>query len=1011
MIKHTIFYTGKIAATAVFVALTVTAFAATENVKGKVIDEATGEEIVGATIFWVEGKKGTVTDTDGRFALETVPTGATLRISYIGYAPQEIRAASSTPLTVVLQEERRQLDEVVVVGYGSQRRRELTGAIASVSKETLGRLAVSIDGLLGGAVSGLAVTQESGQPGAGASIRIRGGNSVTANNDPLYVVDGFIFYNDSRSTATGLDGFDSGLNPLAAINPSDIESVEVLKDVSATAIYGSRGANGVIIVTTKRGRRSGFRINYRYNVGVQHIARRLSLLNAAQWGALQHEIGMHYFPDPESLGQGTDWQSAVLQTGLAQSHELSISGGSENHRFLVSGGHTAQDGIVVGSGFRRFNGRINLEEQLNRLNLTVTLTAGKSTQDALTTFTPVAYNSSPYSYGISSPLTYALYIPPVIPVYADNGDYNYRNPYEHGYLSLGDRSVNPLSDLRNSVAQTVHTDLLAGVQARYPLTSALFAKAGFGAHLAHTTQNFFAPASSALGLETQGKGGIGNKRHEDLQSEYALEYTDDFGEAHHLNALAGYTFERTATAHVATTASHFTNEELKHNNLADGATLYPSISGLSRSTLHSLLARLNYTLHRRYNLTATFRADNSSRFARTRRWGVFPSLGLSWNVDEEAFFRLPAVNAFKVRLTAGTVGNQEIGDYEALQTYTAAHYNGGTVYYRDNNGNDRLGWETTEQYNLGADLGLFAGRFTLTADAYYKRTRDLLLQIPVSPLLGGGVQLQNVGNVTNKGFELALTYAPSLALSLSANVARNINRLQNLGDNNNLLQGRNQEQILRQGEPLGAFYGLVYQGTVQAGEDVTALPKTVYGTPQAGDLKFADLSGPAGKPDGVIDQHDRTVLGNVQPKYIGGLTATVTHRRLQLHGHLQASAGNRVHNHLRRFLELPRESYNASAALLDRVTPVGRARPYSFLDSRYVEDASFLRLRTLSLSYTQPLRHAGFAPDATLTFSLSAQNLFTLTPYQGYDPELSSGTDLGTYPTARTFSLTAALTL
>jgi TonB-linked SusC/RagA family outer membrane protein len=996
-----------------FAAVTTAVFGAGGEKRGRVIDEATGEDIIGATILWVEEGRGTVTDAEGRFVLASAQAGATLRISYIGYAPQEVRATSATPLTVALQEERTLLDEVVVVGYGTQRRRELTGAIAGVSKETLGRLAVSLDGLLGGAVSGLAVTQESGQPGAGSSIRIRGGNSVNANNDPLYVVDGFIFYNDSRSTATGLDGFESGLNPLAAINPSDIESVEVLKDVSATAIYGSRGANGVIIVTTKRGRRSGFRINYRYNVGVQHIARRLSLLNAAQWGALQNEIGIHTFADPESLGAGTDWQNAVLQTGLVQSHELSVSGGSESHRFLVSGGHTGQDGIVAGSGFRRFNGRINLEEQLNRLNLTVTLTAGKSTQDALTTFTPVAYNSSPYSYGISSPLTYALYLPPVIPVYAANGDYNYHNPYEHGYLSLGDRSVNPLSDLLNSVAQTIHTDLLAGVQARYPLTSALFAKAGFGAHLAQTTQNFFAPASSALGLETQGKGGIGNKRHEDLQSEYALEYTGDFGEAHHLNALAGYTFEHTATAHVATTASHFTNEELKHNNLADGATPYPPISGLSQSTLHSLLARLNYTLHQRYNLTATFRADNSSRFARTRRWGLFPSLGLSWNVDEEAFFRIPTVNALKLRLTAGTVGNQEIGDYESLQTYAVAHYNGGTAYYRGNSGNDRLGWETTEQFNLGADLGLFNGRLTFTADAYYKRTRDLLLQIPVSPLLGGGLQLQNVGNVTNKGFELALTYAPSAALTLSANIARNINRLQNLGDNNNLLQGRDQEQILRQGEPLGTFYGLVYQGTVQPGEDVSTLPKTVLGNgiPQIGDLKFADLSGPDGQPDGIINQHDRTVLGNVQPKYVGGLTATATHRRFQLHAHFQTSIGNRIHNHLRRFLELPRESYNASAALLESVTPVERARPYSFLDSRYVEDASFLRLRTLSLSYTQPIRHVGFSPDAALTFSLSAQNLFTLTRYQGYDPELSSGTDLGTYPTARTFSLTAALTL
>jgi TonB-linked SusC/RagA family outer membrane protein len=893
------------------------------------------------------------------------------------------------------------LDEIVVVAYGTQRRRELTGSISSVSKETLGQLSVSLDGVLAGAIPGVAVTQESGQPGGGSSIRIRGGNSVHANNDPLYVVDGFIFYNDNRSTQTGLTGFESSLNPLAAINPSDIQSVEVLKDVSATAIYGSRGANGVILVTTKRGRHNAFRLNYRYNAGIQNIARRLSILNAAQWGSLQNEIGIHSFPDPELLGEGTDWQNAVLRTGLVQNHELSLSGGSENHRFLVSGGQVRQDGIVVGSAFERLHGRINLEEQLNRFNLLVTLTAGKSTQDALTAFTPVAYNSSPYSFGISSPLTYALYIPPVIPIYNDDGSFNYRNPYEHGYLSLGDRSVNPLSDLQNSVAQTIHTHLLAGVQAKYPLTNTLTAKVSLGAHVAHTTQNFFAPSSSALGLETQGKGGIGNKRHEDLQTEYTLEYTTAFGHAHRLNALAGYTFEQMATSYATTYASHFTNEDLKHNNLADGATVYPPLSGLSRSTLHSLLARLNYTFRNRYHLTATFRADNSSRFAENHRWGLFPSLGLSWNAYE----------ALKLRLTAGTVGNQEIGDYEALQTYTAGHYNGATLYTRTNNGNDQLGWETTEQYNLGADLSLFSGLFTVTADAYYKRTRDLLLQIPVSPLLGGGIQLRNAGNVTNQGLEIALTYTPFTNLSLSANLARNINRLHNLGENNNLLQGRDQEQILLEGEPLGAFYGLVYQGTVQAGEDVSALPKTVYGTPQTGDLKFADLGGPDGLPDGVIDQHDRTVLGNIQPQYTGGFSATGSQGRFRLYLQLQTSIGASVHNHLRRFLELPRESYNASAALLDRVTPVARARPYSFLDSRYVEDASFLRLRTLALTYTQPLRRAGFSSDAALDFTLTAQNLFTLTPYQGYDPELSSGTDLGTYPTARVFSFTLALSL
>ncbi|MDR3129383.1 MAG: SusC/RagA family TonB-linked outer membrane protein [Tannerellaceae bacterium] len=892
-----------------------------------------------------------------------------------------------------------ELAEIVVVGYGRQRRRELTGSISSISRESLGQYSVSLEGVLSGTVPGVSVSQESGQPGSGASIRIRGGNSVHANNDPLYVVDGFIFYNDKSSTQTGLGGFESNLNPLAAINPSDIESIDVLKDVSATAIYGSRGANGVILITTKRGSHEGARVHYRYHVGVQHIAHRLSLLNAAEWGSLQNEIGIHSFPEPELLGVGTDWQNAVLRRGLVQSHELSFFGGRESHQFHVSGGHVGQEGIVMGSSFQRSHGRLNLEEKIKDLALLVTLTGVKSTQGALTTFTPEAYNSSPYSYGISSPLAYALYIPPVIPIYNEDGSYNYHNPYEHGYLSLGGRSVNPLSDLESSVAETIHSQVLMGVQAKYPLSDALTAKVSLGTHIAHTTQNFFAPSSSALGLETQGKGGIGNKRHEDLQTEYSLEYTTALGHAHRLNILGGYTFEQTSTSYAISYASHFTNEELKHHNLSDGATSYPPLSGLTRSTLHSVLGRVNYTFRNRYHLTATFRGDNSSRFAVNHRWGFFPSVGLSWNVYE----------CLKLRVTGGSVGNQEIGDYEAVQSYSAGHYNGQTLYYRNNRGNDRLGWESTEQYNVGVDAFLFSGVFIVTGDVYYKRTRDLLLEIPVSPLEGGGIQLENVGKVTNKGIEVVVKYSPTTNVILSAHLSRNVNRLWNLGANNNLLQGRNQEQILREGEALGSFYGLVYQGTVQSGEDVSTLPKTVYGTPQVGDLKFADLGGPEGKPDGVIDEHDRTVLGNKQAEYTGGVSGTWRQGRFRLYLQVQGMAGVSVYNQLRRFLELPRESYNGSSALLGSATPVGRSRPYSFLDSRYVEDASFVRLRNLSLTYSQPLGR-GYS-DAAVDFTVTAQNLFTFTRYQGYDPELSSGTDLGTYPTSRVLSFTLALSL
>jgi TonB-linked SusC/RagA family outer membrane protein len=988
------------------------------DVQGVVKDEK-GEGLPGVNVIEKGTSHGTVSDANGKFQLQITDEKAVLVISSIGYLTQEVVLGDQHSLAIALEPDVRSLEELVVVGYGEQKRKELTGAVVSVPKSVLeNNVMPTIDGLLGGAVAGLNATQTSGQPGSGSSIRIRGGTSVNAKNDPLYVIDGFIFYSDASSNKTGLGAIESSIDPLSSINPADIESIEVLKDVSATAIYGSRGANGVIIVTTKKGKRGETNINYRYTLGVGKTARKIDLLNANQWARLQKDYfnNKGHYTDEEisGLGKGYDWQDAVLQTGISQNHELSISGGDDKTRYLISGNLVDQKGIVINSGFKRNNARINLERDLWP-NLTVGLSTifGKSTQHSLTTTEPVNYNSSPFSGGITNSLTYALFMPPVVPIYGSNGDYNYSNPYEYAYFALGNKTTNPVSDLKNSVAETISNTLMANFFARYEIADGFNAKVSIGTSVNNATQNFFAPSYTSLGLAEKGTGAVGNKRNEVMQTEYTLGYTKKISDIHYIDVLAGYTYQQTQLSYATSIASRFTNETLKHNNLADGAVRYPPLTGASKARLNSLIGRVNYTLLQKYNLTATIRADNSSRFAKKYRWGYFPSIGLSWNVNEEAFLKdQNQLTALKLRLSTGLVGNQEIGDYEFAQSYTSGQYNGSASYARSNLGNPNLRWETTLQHNVGIDAAFFKNRLGLVADAYYKKTSDLLLNVPVSSSQGVIEQLVNVGHVTNKGLELGITatlvQTSALTWAVASNIARNVNTITDMGTTKQLQQGRSSEQILRVNNPLGSYYGLIFDGIVQTGENVSGSPTIAGDTPGPGDIKFVDVSGANGQKDGKIDAYDRTILGSVQPDFTYGLSTTITYKHFDLFGLFQGSQGAQLYNGLRRTLEQPNDSYNVTTAVLDSWTAsnpsnylprITGTRPFAYIDSRYIENASFLKLKNVTLGYNVKAKNG----QVKLRVFAAAQNLLRITNYKGYDPEVSSGLDIGSYPVARTF--------
>lgn len=689
---------------------------------------------------------------------------------------------------------------------------------------------------------------------------------------------------------------------------------------------------------------------------------------------------------------------------------------------MISGNYTDQKGIILNSGFKRFSGRLNIDRELHsNLKAGVTANINRSTQDALTTFEGSNYNDSPYSHGIADSLTYALYMPPVLSIYNADGGYNYTNPFEYSYLSYYGQAANPVSDLKNSIGQTVSTSLLGNFYAEYIIAEGLKARINAGAHIDYITQNYFAPPYTALGLnqDIRGMGAIGNRRTDVTQTEYLLTYARQLHPIHFIDLLAGYTYQRTKTNFSVSKANHLES----FDNLATGNEL-PSISRKQEASFRSFLGRANYTLLERYNLTATFRADKSSRFAKGHEWGYFPSVGLSWNVDNESFLQplSPALSTLKFRLTYGKAGNQEIDFDEYEQYFNTGRYNGAPAYDMSTLGNSDLKWETTTEYNAGIDAGFLNDRLTLTADIYYKETKDLLLRVPAP--LGSGTnekQITNIGSVTNKGFEFAvnarLIEGREFLWTASANMARNLNRIKDLGEYNELTIGNDQEQILRVGEAVGSFYGYRFLGVVQSDEDVSQLPTIGNRTPQPGDAKLADVSGAEGIPDGKISpEYDRVVLGSIQPDFTYGFSSTLTYKNLDFYILFQGSKGNEVYNLLRRYLERPNDSYNMSAVLLDSWTEshpsntiphLNSTRPTE-LDSRYVEDASFLKLRNITLGYTIPVKVN--TASVKLRFFASARNLFTLTKYKGYDPEVAEGIDLGIYPSSKSFLAGASLT-
>ncbi len=1013
------------------------ALMAQDVVRGVVQDDG-GGPLPGATVFIKGSNTSAVADADGAFtitAAQELPF--TLIVNSVGYKTQdvEIYELSSEIIEVALKSDNI-LDEVVVIGYGELKRRDITGSVASIPDELKSQPVASLERLLQGAVAGAIVTQTSGQPGGGVSVQIRGSNSINASSDPLYVIDGFPINNDYSIADAGVTNGPK-INPLSSINSGDIESVDVLKDASATAIYGSRGANGVILITTKKGRDNESTIQYDGYYGVQDVVRTLPLMTAGEWWQLRKDAAYNTsttavanlrssnkgYVDAaaeggytlDTLGIGTDWQNEAFRQAALQSHSVSIFSGNEKTKLAFSGNYFKQDGVIRHTNFTRYAARVNIDHNFNeKFKLLVYINASSTSAEV----------------GPENIVPNLLQSPSALPVYKDDGTFLIQS-------GLDQSLANPINSLVNQINDTNTQRLLANISGEYKITEDLTAKVLFGTDVVLNQQQRYLPNSTLEGRSANGVATVGDLNTVNWLNENTINYSKTFSNIHSFNAVAGFTAQRSTTEGATASSSNFTSDFFEYNNLSVGATANSPSSSYSQWSLASWLARVNYSLNEKYLLTLTIRSDGSSRFGADNKWGYFPSAAVGWNLHEEQFIKnIQAVSFLKLRGSIGLTGNQSIPPYSSLSqlSYFRYNFNGQTVsgYAPSNVANPDLSWEKTTQIDVGADIGLFNNRVDLVFDYYYKRTTDLLLNAIVpgtSGLAAGGnvnsgqqaAIYQNLGEVSNEGFEVGINSQNTTGEFKWNSIfifSTNRNKILDVGEGlTRIVPNTNAPSVIQVGRPLGSF--LVYEtdGLIQPGEEGTSAL-----TPQAfkgvGAQKYVDQNN-----DGVITQNgDRIIIEN-QPGVNAGFTNTFAYKGFDLAVFFQSSLGAKLYNQNRAQLELNNGAGNGSAAAADAYRVPGTRGPEDpgntdtdvkaayqdpsiTVSDRFIEDASYLRLKNISFGYRIPERVLSKARIKSLRLYISAQNYWTLTDYTGYDPESSQagqalinrGVDNGVYP-------------
>lgn len=1031
------------------------------SITGKVTD-VNNEPMIGVTVIVKDTNTGTVTDMNGNFSLTVNSPNDVITISYLGYKTVEFRVHNERNFNITLHEDEKLLDEVVVVGYGSMRKRDLSGAVAQVKADDIlsGNPSASINQALQGRIAGAMITQNDGAPGAGISMQIRGTNSFSSNSQPLYIVDGIPFeVPETPRSAENTDGsLEATANALSFINPHDIASIEVLKDASATAIYGSRGANGVVIITTKTGEKGKPRIEFSTNVSSSTIRRQVPVLDAYHYALYRNEqqdnallydsspftqyvyptpglwkfdisngevLSAKYNPSPEDYltpgwkegtdpnggtwrqwVEGTNWQDQIFQTGYSQEYNMLISSATDRGNYTVSGNYTSQDGIVKGTGFERYTLRSN-----NSQNITKNITVGLN----------LSYTNSKTDFAKGNSLDYsilrsALLYPPTI---------------YYGDFSQSDEllwlSANPRTYVISTKNELSSVNVFASAFASIRLNEFLVFRQNLGLSNFENQRSTYSNRDTGEGAKDKvnGKGGLSDNRQSHTVTESMLTFNRVFGNIHNLNAVAAVTYENRVNSAEAMNATQFPTDLTENYDM--GMALVPGqlVSSKYESKLFSMLGRVNYVLNDKYIFTASFRRDGSSKFSPDNRYANFASGALAWRLSEEPFIKnLNLFDNLKLRLSYGQTGNQAIPDYQTMYTMRVANYPlGGSEhsgFVSDHAFNTRLKWETTDQYNAGIDFGFYNNRLSFIVDYYYKKTNDLLQNVKTPQSTGYISQIINSGYVTNEGLELTANLVPVqnklFSWSVDANLSFNKNRIGGLMADqysSRLWYKADNVFIQRNGLPIGAIYGYVEDGFYDNEAEVRADP--TYATADANVVK--SMIGEIKYRDGLH------VIGDTNPDYIFGLTNNFKWNDFTFGFFIQGVMGNDIFNGNLMNVTLFNTT-NIPVAVYDyRWTPETRdiarwpkatnqAKRTWLISDRYVEDGSYVRLKNINLGYT--FNNPKFIKGInSIHINASANNLFTWTNYSWYDPDVNAfgndparrGVDVYSYPTSKTFAL------
>ena len=981
---------------------------AQEVVSGTVTSADDKSALPGASVSLKGTRIGTTTDSKGKFSINA-KANSTLVFSFVGYKTIEIAIGGKSIINASLPTSDNALDEVVVVGYGTSLKKDLSGSVASVSAEEIKSMPItSFEQGMQGRVAGVQVMQGNSAPGGAPQVRIRGANTVLGGNEPLYVIDGVPVYNSELENNSNLNVGTQPSNALASINPNDIVSMEILKDASATAIYGARGANGVVIITTKRGK-SGDRgkITFEAYHGIQEISNKLDLMNSQDYIKILNERttnfgGAPLISNPSSYSSNTDWQDFFFRKAAMSNYSLNFSGGSDKNQYSVSGNWFTQDGVIQQTDFNRGSIRVNLDNRLNdKFKVTTSVTASRS------------INNRSLNWALMN----ALQLTPLLSPYDQNGNFvNLTSTANFG-------GENPIETLYKTSDKLIVDRFLGNVLGEYTIANGFT----YSVRLAMDNLNqhndiyvkkgsFIYPSPGATVKENKGTNYV---------IEHLLSFKKAFGQNHRLNATAGYTWQENNNIFFQQSGSGFQFDDFGTYNLGAASITNSNQSYKNVSTLLSYLGRVNYIFNDKYIFTLTGRADGSSRFGDNNKWGFFPSGALAWRVSNENFMKpIRFINDLKLRTSYGMTGNQEIGLYNSISRFSAVQGVMGNPlvayvgYVPTSLANPNLKWEINKQFDFGLDLAVLNNKFTLTADYYQKRTDDLLANLPIPGSSGFSSILINSGSIENKGVELAINASVieknNLKWNIGGNISKNETQVLKLAVATKQFFTANipspldrPVNIIREGEVLSAFWG--YK------ED---------GLNEKGDIKYKDING-----DGKIDGNDQTILGSPFPNLIYGFNSNLSYKGLNLIIFFQGVSGVKVFNSNDFMIanSMTRIS-NQLNDVNDRWTlqnpnpnaKYPRASTTQMLVSdRFVQDADYLRLKNILLSYDLPVDKFGLKWMEGAKIYVSAQNILTFTQYHGYDPEVSQtgsnslikGLDRGSYPANKTFTVGLNLSL